>query len=261
MTTSALPLPAGERVGERGGRWLSVVLALACASCAKCSAPSVVDASVPVPDAGPARVKRSTDLRTAMLVAFPEYRGARLLDGHASLTRRYVSLPADALATSNQANGFAPTEDGGLFRAPFTLTRLGPDTLSLSLVVDMGVVDKVFNAPMALSSMEMGLYLPRGLPVADERYEFAVHYQAVPASRASFLTRQLVELLTRNSQWKAGPLPDGWGADPGDGGFGAVPERFTVSVQEATSGAQVTVERDGADVRVRYVVVTDAPAP
>jgi hypothetical protein len=196
-----------------------------------------------------------------MLVAFPEYRGARLLEGHASLTRRYVSLPPAALAKSNQANGFTATDDGGFFRAPFTVTQVGPDTLVLSLVVDMGVVEKVFNAPTALSSMEMGLYLPRGLPVADERFEFAVHYEAVPPKRAAFLTRQVVELLSRNSQWKVGPLPDDWGANLPDGGLGPVPEAFTVSLEEATSGAQVTVERDGADVRVRYVVVTDAPAP
>lgn len=259
MTPPALPLPAGERVGERGSPLLLLALGLCVASCARCGS-STFDAGTPTPDAGPAHVKRSTDLRTAMLVAFPEYRGARLLEGHASLTRQYVALPAGALAKSNQANGFTATADGGFFRAPFTVTQTGPDTLVLSLDVDMGVVDRVFNAPMALSSMEMGLYLPRGLPVAFERYEFAVHYEATP-KRAAFLSRQVVELLSRSSQWKVGPLPDDWGDNLADGGLGAVPENFTVSLEEVTSGAQVTLERDGADVKVRYVVVTDAPAP
>jgi hypothetical protein len=236
------------------------VLGLGLASCARCST-TTPDAGAPVPDAGPAHVKRSTDLRTAMLVAFPEYRGVDVVDGYATLTRRYVSLPADALAKSNQGNGFTAMEDGGLFRAPFVLSRAGPDTLVLTLPVDTTVVEKVQTAPMALSSMEMGLYLPRGLPVAEEHYEFYLHYRALPAKRASFLTRQVVELLSRNSQWKAGPLPEDWGADPGDGGFGTVPERFTVTLDESMSGAHVTLSRDGADVWVRYEVVTDAPAP
>jgi len=253
---SGLSLNAGER--GRGLSLLAVCLLLA--SCAKCGASSATDAGASAPDAGPARVKRNTDLRTAFLVAYPEYRGTRLLDGRASLTRRYETLTDDALEKARQANGFTVTEDGGLFRAPFTLTRPSQDTLVLSLLVDLAVVDKVFNAPLALSSTEMGLYLPRGLPVADERFDFFVHYEAVPATRAAFLTRQVVELLSRNSQWKVGALPEGWGADPGDGGFGAVPERFTVTVTEAGTDATVTVTRDGADVRVEYSVVTDTPA-
>lgn len=212
-----------------------------------------------MPDAAPARVKHSVDLRTALLVAFPEYRGTTILEGHAALKRRYESLPEDAWTKAVKGNGFVEV-DGGFGRGPFRLERPAPDAVVLSMGVDGEVMQKVFEAPLALSSMEMGLYLPRGLPVAEESYELALHYGAMPHRRAGFLSRQAVELLLRNGQWKLDSTPEGWGADPGDGGFGEVPEHFKVTLREVGRPAVLTVQREAGEVWVTYTLVTDAPA-
>lgn len=240
---------------------LAVVVA-ALSSCARCGSSPAPDAGVSapaaVPDAAVAHAKHSVDLRTALLVAYPEYRGTTILDGHAALRRTYEALPEDAWAKSVQANGFVEV-DGGLARKPFLLERPAPNVAVLSMRVDGEVVEKVFEAPMALSSMEMGLYLPRGLPVAGETYELFLHYGVMPHRRAGFLSRQVVELLLRNGQWTLGATPEGWGPQPDDGGFGEVPEHFTVTLKEAGRPATLTVQRDAGEVRLTYALVTDAP--
>ncbi|MEW5742553.1 MAG: hypothetical protein AB1938_26785 [Myxococcota bacterium] len=237
-------------------RWAPALALLALASCVRCST-ATADAGF---DAGQ-RVRRSTDLRSALLIAFPEYRGAFVTEGHAALTRRYVALPDEAFTRAVEGNGFKAGPDGGLFRAPFHLARPSPSTVVLSMPVDMVTVEKVLQAPLALSSMELGLYLPRGLPVAEERFELALRYQAAPPARAGFLTRQVVELLLGNGQWTMGPVPDGWAPQPGDGGYGAVPESFAVTLTERSSGARLDVARDGGEVHMTYGLVTDAAAP
>lgn len=251
---SATGVPSGVRGSA------AVLTLMLMTSCARC-APATPDAGTPTPDAGPARVKRSTDLRSALFATLPEWRGIHLFEGRAVLTRQYVSLPDEALSKSNAANGFAPTEDGGLYKKPFHQEKAGPATLTLWMPVDLTTAEKVFTAPMALSSMEMGLYLPRGLPVARETFSLWVYYRAIPAARAGFLTRQLVELLTGSGQWKAEALPaEGWGPNPGDGGYGEVPELFEVTLKNPGTTAQVTLKREGPEVRVRYTLETDAPA-
>lgn len=238
-----------------------VLLLAALASCARCGAQAVSDAGPSVPDAGRARVKRSVDLRTALIVAFPEYRGAFITGGRASLTRRYAALSDEAFTRAVEGNRFAPGADGGLVRGPLHLERLAPSTLVLWLPVDLATVDKVMQAPLAISSMEMGLYLPRGLPVEDERFVLELRYRAQSPSRAGFLTRQVAELLQGNGQWVAGALPDGWEPRPDDGGYGQVPERFEVTLTERGSGARLTISRESADVHLTYELLTDAAAP
>jgi hypothetical protein len=206
-------------------------------------------------------VKRSIDLRSALLIAFPEYRGAFITEGSAVLIRRYAALPEEALARALEANRFTAAPDGGFSRPPFHLARPAPSTLALTLPVDMATVEKVLQSPMSISSMEMGLYLPRGLEVDDERYALTLHYRAQSPSRGAFLARQVLELLLANGQWVPGPLPDGWEPRPDDGGYGAVPEAFEVRLTERGSGATLDVWRDGAEVRVKYQLVTDAAAP
>ncbi|MEW6434338.1 MAG: hypothetical protein AB1730_22795 [Myxococcota bacterium] len=240
--------------------WAMAAVALGLSACARCASPAVVDAGAPVPVKAPPkqRARHSVDLRTALLVSYPEYRGSVILEGRAALTRRYVSLPDEAWAKAVKGNGFTPEADGGLVRAPFHVEREG-DVVVLWMAVDGPVLEKVFSAPTALSSMDMGLYLPRGLEVADERFELSLRYGAVPHARAAFLSRQVVELLARSGQWKLGAVPEGWGADPGDGGYGEVPERFTVTLEEQGRPATLTVTREASEVRVVYTLVTDAP--
>jgi hypothetical protein len=241
-----------------------LALALAALSlsgaCARCAPAAARDAGRAEAVAPPPRARHSVDLRSALLVAFPEYRGATILDGRAALTRRYSALPAEAWAKAVTGNGFTEF-DGGLFRKPFLLERPEPEVAVLSLPVDGELVQKVFEAPTPMSSMDMGLYLPRGLPVEAEAFELALHYGAMPHRRAGFLARQVVELLLRNGQWATGATPEGWGANPDDGGYGEVPEHFTVTLRELSRPATLTVKRDAGEVRVTYRLVTDAPAP
>lgn len=248
-------------------RTLALAVAVAAlSSCARCAPSSAttpdagVSAAVQLPVAAPAHAKHSVDLRTALLVAYPEYRGTTILEGHSALRRTYEALPEDAWAKSVKANGFVDV-DGGLTRKPFLLERPAPNVAVLSMRVDGEVVEKVFEAPMALSSMEMGLYLPRGLPVAGETYELYLHYGVMPHRRAGFLSRQVVELLLRNGQWTLDATPEGWGPQPDDGGYGEVPEHFMVTLKEAGRPATLKVQRDAGEVRLTYSLVTDAPAP
>jgi hypothetical protein len=239
-------------------------VAVALSSCARCapSSTSTPDAGAAnaarVPDAGRPHVKHSVDLRTALLVAYPEYRGTTILDGRVALKRTYEALPEDAWAQSVKANGFVEV-DGGFTRTPFLLERPAPNVAVLSMRVDGEVIGKVLEAPMPLSSMDMGLFLPRGLPVAFESYELFLHYGATPHQRAGFLTRQVVELLLRNGQWTLEATPEGWGPQPDDGGLGEVPEHFTVTLKEVGRPATLKVQRDAGEVRLTYSLVTDAP--
>lgn len=223
---------------------------------AACRRPGgAVDAGAPVAlDAG-ALTRRSTDLRTVVLQAFPEYRGTRLLSAQATVTRRVTGATPAAREAWLAQGGFSPEDGGpGWVREGFRVAQPAPDTFTVTLPFDERTLFQVFQAPTSLSSMELALWLPRALPVAREDFEVALHYEA-PPERAAFLVKQAVELLLGNAQWTLGPVPGGWEARPADGGFGGVPGRFSVEVTSA-QGARITFARDGGDVHVTYRLVT-----
>lgn len=239
----------------RAWPWLAAALALG--GCARCGGAG--DGARAGADAAVARVKHSSDMQTTLLTAFPEPRGTNIIEGRVVLRRRYEALPEGVFEAWMRRQGFAEA-DGGFVRKPFVVSRVGPDEVTLTFPVDEAFVERAFTTTNSLSTMEMGLYFPRGLPVALETYDFTLHYRAKP-ERVAYLTRQLVELLLANSQWRLGPTPEGWGSPPDDGGFGEVPERFKVRLEEASRPATMTVRRDGGEVWVHYALVTDAPAP
>jgi len=235
------------------------------ASCSRCGGPSAPDAA-----AAP-RVRHSTDLRTVAITVFPEYRGAQAHDVEVVLTRTVKGATdwRQVLASTFATTHFLP-DDGGTSgtRPPFRveLVREGADSadFALHLPLDGGGMEKLYQVAVPLSSLDLGLMLPRGGGLTTEREVFTFHleYEARDEARAAFMSRQLVELCLGNGQWTLRGLPaEGWGPMLPDGGFGAVPDQFAVTVVNKVDGATITVHRAGAHVTLDYALVTDAPAP
>jgi len=225
-------------------RWWLVVLALA-SSCAKCGSKSnAVDASV---DAG-RRARRSVDVRTVLITAYPEYRDTAVLETTARVTRVIPGL-TDALR--DQALGqlkFVVAEDGGWRLSSFHLSQPAADTLSVAVTYDVDQLSHLYITANGLTSDELAMYLPRALPIGAERFTFDVHYTSSP-ERSRQLVQQAVTLALGNGQWTAdAPLPD-WGD------AGPAPDDETVVITGVDT-AKLTFHRTGGQVRVHYEVET-----
>lgn len=243
-------------------RWL-LLGAVGLASCSRCGGAKEVDAGVTVTVAAPRT--HSTDLRNVLLVVYPEYRGTNFKSGVARLTRTYSGggdwkARTRELFTTNRVTE-TPSSDG--VEGTFDLFRLkvvpaeGGAVGTIALPVDGETLARLYTNPASLSTMQLGLYLPRkDVTITRDVFDFDLEYEAVSEHRASFLTRQLVELMLGNSQWTLGPVPEGWGPPPGDGGLGSVPDAFEVKLTGVVDGAVVTVNRQGRVVKVNYRLVT-----
>lgn len=228
-------------------RLFVAVLLVASSSCSRCGSARTVDAG----PSAPVRVeRRSVDLRTALIYVYPEYRGTATLSVSARVTRTIPGLTAAQRDEALQKLKWAAAEDGGWRLANFHLTQESAGQLSVSLSYDVEQLGTLYVSPTALTSMELGLYLPRELPVGDEEFVFEVHYASSP-ERSSQLVRQAVHLLLGNGQWKAkGEVPP-----PLDAGATPVPDDETASVL-GPEGAVVTFHRTGGQVHARYVLQT-----
>lgn len=244
------------------------VVLMVTAGCSRCATPVVADAGAPAVVAAKAPRKFSTDLRTVLLTIYPEYRGTNVRSGVARLTRTLVgggdwtakgrALFAKHRATETPADaGVAASLD--LFQLQLVPTEGGAEA-SIALPVDGETMGKLYTNPASLSSLQLGLYLPReDVTIARDVFDFHLVYDAVTERRAAFLTRQLVELMLGNGQWTVGPLPPGWGEMPPDGGYGEVPEAFEVVLTGVVDGATVRVTRDARRVVVVYRLLTFEP--
>ncbi|MCA3012553.1 MAG: hypothetical protein INH41_09160 [Myxococcaceae bacterium] len=247
----------------------TLVAAAMVAGCAK--KPEEKDAGVAAPErpAVEQPVKRSIDLRSVLLLVFPEYRGTNLRSAGARLTRTlsgardYGGL-ARALFEKNRVVERA--DDAGV-SGTFDLFSLrvapqaGGAVATIELPISGETLAGLYSNPAALSSAQLGLWLPReGVTIARDVFDFDLDYDAVTENRAAFLSRQLVDLLLANAQWAVdGPLPSGWAEAPPDGGRGAVPGSFTVTLKGVVDGATISVTREGRRVTVRYALVTFEP--
>lgn len=245
-------------------RWLLLGAALlAAAACSK--------AKPTPPDAGQ-WVRRSTDLRTAVLTAMPEFRETRILSGSATLRRTVAGAPSALEADVKKAlahHGWTeePRVAGQKTLAgakdPFRLEvepQAGGAELRLSLPVRDGDPARMLASPTSISTEQLALYFPRleGTAPVRERFEVALEYESF-ASRTQFLVWQLVYLSTRGP-WKLARVPEGFElALKPDGGVGDVPERVSLALEDSTTGARVTVERDGKRVQLEYQLDTLAP--
>jgi hypothetical protein len=213
----------------------------------------------PAPPPGPADAgqhrRASTDLRSALLLVFPEYRGAHIQSGEATLERRYAA-PVQPLA------GWTTLADGGWAQPPWLVTRRDATTWQVVLPLNDEVAGRLFASPAPASTAEFAAVLPRS-EVELETWRLELRYVAVTPPRAAFLAHQLVELLRNNGQWVSSALPPVWGKTA-DGGTD-VPESFDVTLTEVVgadrSPTVVTVHRDGARVQVAEALVTDERLP
>ena len=227
-------------------KWLLLLSLLS--GCAKCGG-GAADAGL---DAG-GRVRRSTDLRTALIQGYPEYRDTALLDASATVTRTIPGL-TPALRDEGLAKlKWLPSDAGsGWALNRFHLEQVAPDTLALTLPLTVDDVGHQFMSPVGLSSMEMAMYLPRQLPIGRETFELDVHYSS-SSERCLIRVRQAVSLLLANQQWRVTNAPPEWSpdaaADPG------LPEEFSVEVT-SVEGARLTFHRTRGQVRVHYALVT-----
>lgn len=225
-----------------------LVLSCLVAACTKPATPTSP------PDAGVHR-RASTDLRSALLLIFPEYRGAHILSGQATLDRRYLAEPAP-LAT------WTALADGGWSSPPWTIARLDAHAWQVALPLSDELVGRLFASPAPASTAEFGAVLPKA-EVALESWRFELSYVAVTPARAAFLSHQLVELLRNNGQWTSSALPFVWGKTA-DGGTD-VPDSFDVTLTERVgedrAATVVTVHREGPRVQVAEALITDERLP
>jgi hypothetical protein len=250
-------------------KWLVVSALVAAAGCSKCGEKPVVDAGAPDAPVAKQPKKFSTDLRTVVLTIYPEYRGTNVKTGVARLQRsvkgkadwetRTRALFAKHHITETPADGgIEGTFDLFHFRTEETATGT---VASIELPVDGETLGRLYTNPAALSTLQLGLFLPReNVDIERDVFDFQLVYVTQTEHRASFLTRQLVELMLGNGQWKLeGTPPAGWEPNPNDGGYGEVPENFTVKLVGVVDGATVTVTREIRRITIEYRLVTYEP--
>jgi len=233
---------------------LAAVLVVAASGCSRCGAEKPVDAGT--------RFHRSTDLKTAVFSAYPEFRGARVMQGGATLTR-VVDQPVPlegAVMETIRKNGFAITVDAGTLlatRAPYTL-RIEGQQLAISIPVTEEDIGKLLNAPLTMTTEQLALWYPKlpGARVTDEMFHLRLVYDSI-AWRAGYLAWQMVELNTQGS-WRLQNVPDGYALKrEADGGGGASPLAYDLSIVDSNTTARIDVKRDGGFVQLDYTLRTE----
>lgn len=226
-------------------RAVAIAAVVLAAGCSKCGAPNAPDAAV---DAGRAitREKRTIDVRTALIYAYPEYRGTALLDTTVRVRREIPGLTdASRDAALAKLNFVASDAGSGWDLSQFHVEAIGPETLEITITLDADHVGHLYIAPTGLSSQQMALYLPRELPTRSEVFELDLHYSS-SAERCVQLIEQAKTLLLGTQQWKVVRAPD---FDAG------VPDEFTVELKN-DDGATVKWERVRGQVHALYSLRT-----
>ena len=240
-------------------KWVGL-LALVASGCGRCGDPA------PVADAGRTRIHRSTDLKTAVFTAYPEFRGARVMQGGAELVRtvdRPVQIEGEVLEVVTK-NGFAVVLDGGVLvatRPPYTV-RIEGAQLGVSLPVAEEDIGKLLNAPLTMTSEQLALWLPRppGASVLAEHFHLRLIYDSV-AWRAGYLAWQMVDLNTKGS-WRVEAYPEGYEQTRRpDGGGGATPLAYSLALVDTNTRARIEVHRDGGFVQLDYTLRTEELRP
>ncbi len=233
------------------GLWLLAVLL---GGCSRCGGPTA-------PDAGSVRIHRSTDLKTAVFSAYPEFRGARVVTGGVELVRtvdRLVPLPHAREVIAK--NGFDITSDGGSLsatRAPYTVRIDGPQ-LRVALPIFEEDIGKLLNAPLTMTTEQLGLWLPKpaGATVLAEHFHLRLVYEA-SENRAQYLAWQMVDLNSQGS-WKVEAWPEGYERiRRPDAGGGGTPVAYSISLVDTNTTARIALRRDAGWVELDYLLRTE----
>jgi hypothetical protein len=236
-------------------KWAGLLVVVA-SGCSRCDAPR------PVPDAGPLRIHRSTDLKTAIFSAYPEFRGARVMHGEAELIRvvdRPVAIEGEVFEQVKK-NGFVGAIDGGALhatRSPYTL-RIDGSKLIVSIPIVEEDIGKLLNTPLAQTTEQIALWYPKlpGATVIDERFHVQLIYDSI-AWRSGFLAWQMVDLNTQGS-WRVEKYPEGYEkVRRPDGGGGGTPEAYSLAIVDTNTTARIEVQRDGGFVQLDYWLRTE----
>jgi hypothetical protein len=252
-------------VTGRTGAWL-LAAALAATSCRRCSGESPPDAALgddggarAAPAPAPLPGLPAADLRQAVMLALPEFRGVTGLYAVAVVERRYAgALPpgtrtADALGPGLAAQGWKPAQAEGKplvgESPPFFLEGLeeeGHPVVRAGIVVPGEKVVDVLQSPAPLGSQSLAQRIPP-LPGAGgygERFVFEVHYRARPEVSAKLL-----------AQLGAGLVGAGWRAPAGGALGGAADAGLPEPLQETLAGphaGRMTLARSGERVTVTW---------
>ncbi len=237
------PVVHSLRAPKLAAAWLGFVLLIS--SCARCQG---------TPERP--HTKREIDLRSTLLIAFPEYRGAQVTSGSARLTRTVKGSASEAEAAALktlEANQF--TRNGQLWSRPPYTAWVSGSTWAVSVPLDDATVGKLYMAPTSMSSGDLAMWYPREpakFAIEREVFDFELHYEATP-DRAAFLTRQLIRLLLGSGQWRALEIPSDWDVDGGQ------PPEFDARLEQLSTHATLKVHRAASAVTVEYSLVTDEP--
>ncbi|MBX5481270.1 MAG: hypothetical protein IRZ16_05385 [Myxococcaceae bacterium] len=247
-----------------------VLTATGCRWCGETSAADAgVDAGAKAGTAQPRGALTGIDLRSALILIFPEYRGAGV-HGARAWVERTLNVPGTTaieplLAEPAKAKGFTGLKVEGdtlsASRPPFGLkaTRApGQVQESLDIRLAPEEVQKLFTAPTALGSEQLQYMLPKpeGARVVRDTFNMELAYVAKPG-RANFLVRQLVEGLITVGWSPDAPL--NWPGPNPDGGVGDIPLQTTVTVRRADTGGSVQVTRNVGEVYIKYQQPLVAP--
>lgn len=201
-------------------------------------------------------------MKTAVFTAYPEFRGARVMQGGVELVRtvdRPVPLEGDVLEAVKK-NEFEVTIDGGVLlatRPPYTL-RIEGQQLVVSMPVVEADIGKLLNAPLTMTTEQIALWFPKlpGSTVIDEKFHLVLVYDSI-AWRAGFLAWQMVDLNTQGS-WRVETYPEGFERTRRpDGGGGGTPMAYSIALVDTNTSARIEVHRDGGFVQLDYVLRTE----
>jgi hypothetical protein len=230
--------------------WALVLMASGCSRCGAPPAPAVK------------RIHRSTDLRTAVFTAFPEFRGAQVVEGNAELVRTFDRpvMPEKEVLETVGKNGFQMALDAGALlatRAPFVL-RLEGTQLAVSLPLRNSDIGKLLGAPTAMTTEQLALWFPKisGANLVGETFRVTLRYESADW-RTAYLAWQMVDLNSHGS-WRVAKWPEGYDRERRpDGGGGATPDVYSLELTDNTTQARIQVHRDRAFVDLTYLLQTE----
>lgn len=238
--------------------------------CDRCGARSAGTDAVPSEPADAALpptsrpVMHATDLRSALILIHPEFRGARIESGRTALVRilewpEQTSL-LEALEPALKARGhqnISGDAQNVTARHPPMMFEAGRDgaqvTLGMTLPLDEETVGRILHSPSPMGTEHLGSLLPAlpGAHITDEVYVMEIAYTAKP-DRANFLVRSLMEDMQTLGWEPTAPLV-GWDTPRlADGGVGPVPSTFDVTVVSPHTGGRLQIVRNAGEVKLRY---------